>query len=295
MDTGKLYLFRKDRRMLDCVASWGTDPGPANSFLPEECRGIQSGQVFTMASAMQSELSCRHLTWQPGEDLIYSCTPLLSRGEMIGVLHLRGKRKEGMETLPDLKQQLAVMAADHIALALANLTLQETLRVQSIRDALTGLFNRRYLEELLLLEVTDTHSRGATLGVIMLDVDRLKQINDTYGHEAGDAVLQTMGQWLHTNIRTGDISCRYGGDEFVLILPDASLEATTQRANQICEGIRRLAFNYQGQSLGSMSVSVGVAAFPQNGTTRDTLLAAVDAALYKAKDQGRNRVVIAGR
>jgi diguanylate cyclase (GGDEF)-like protein/PAS domain S-box-containing protein len=295
VDAGKLYLFRKDRRMLECVASWGTDPGPVDSFLPDECRGIQSRQVFTMASAIQSESGCHHLTWKPGEDLIYSCSPLLSRGEMIGVLHLRGKRKEGMETLPDLKQQLAVMASDHIALALANLNLQETLRVQSIRDALTGLFNRRYLEESLLLEITDTHDRGSTLGVIMLDVDRLKQINDTHGHEAGDAVLQTMGQWLQTNIRTGDISCRYGGDEFVLILPNATLDATTQRANQICEGIRRLTFNYQAESLGLMSVSVGVAAFPQHGTTRDTLLAAVDKALYQAKVQGRDRVVIAGQ
>jgi diguanylate cyclase (GGDEF)-like protein/PAS domain S-box-containing protein len=294
VDTGKLYSFRKDHRMLECVASWGSDPGPADSFTPGECRGIQSGRVYSMASTIQADSGCRHIMRVPGENLIYLCAPLLSRGEMIGVLHLRGKRKEGVETLPDLKQQLAVMAADHIALALANLNLQETLRVQSIRDALTGLFNRRYLEESLLLEIADTRNRGATLGVIMLDVDRLKQINDTHGHEAGDAVLQTMGQWLHTNIRTGDISCRYGGDEFVLILPDATLDATTQRANQICEGIRKLAFHYQAQSLGAMSVSIGVAAFPQHGTTRDSLLAAVDAALYKAKDQGRGRVVIAG-
>jgi diguanylate cyclase (GGDEF)-like protein/PAS domain S-box-containing protein len=294
VDTGKLYLFDKERKMLDCVASWGSDPGPADSFPPEECRGVQSRQVFTMASAIQSEPSCRHLARMPEGGLIHLCAPLFSQEKIIGVLHLRSTRKEDVDTLPDLKQQLAVMAADHIALALSNLNLQETLRRQSIRDALTGLFNRRYLEESLLFELNETRVRGSTLGVIMLDVDRLKQVNDTFGHEGGDSLLKTLGQWLQSTIRTGDISCRYGGDEFILILPDATLDATLQRAQQICAGVRRLTFDYQGKPLGSMSVSVGVASFPKHGGTRDALLAAVDAALYKAKEQGRDRVEIAG-
>jgi len=128
----------------------------------------------------------------------------------------------------------------------------------------------------------------------MLDVDWFKQINDTFGHEAGDALLQGLGQWLQSNIRAGDISCRYGGDEFVLILPDASLEATTQRARQICEGIRSLTIEHQGRPLDPVSVSIGVAGFPLHGETRDVLLAAVDAALYKAKERGRNGVVVVG-
>jgi diguanylate cyclase (GGDEF)-like protein len=132
------------------------------------------------------------------------------------------------------------------------------------------------------------------LGVIMMDVDRFKQINDTFGHEAGDVLLQGLGRWLQSNIREGDISCRYGGDEFVLILPDATLEATTQRAQQVCEGIRSLTIEHQGRSLDPVTVSIGVAGFPLHGETRDALLAAVDAALYKAKEQGRNNVVVAG-
>jgi diguanylate cyclase (GGDEF)-like protein/PAS domain S-box-containing protein len=294
VDTGKLYLFDKDRKMLMCVASWGAEPGPADSFLPEECRGVLSRQVFTMASTIHAEQSCRHLESVTGGGLVHLCAPLLSQEEVIGVLHLRSRRKEGGDTLPDLKQQLAVMAADHIALALSNLTLQETLRRQSIRDPLTGLFNRRYLEESLLFALNETRGRGSTLGVIMLDVDRLKQVNDTFGHEAGDSLLRALGQWLQTNIRTGDISCRYGGDEFVLIFPDATLDATLQRAQQICAGVRRLTFDYQGEPLGSMSVSVGVASYPAHGETRDTLLSAVDSALYQAKEQGRDRVVTAG-
>jgi diguanylate cyclase (GGDEF)-like protein/PAS domain S-box-containing protein len=294
VDTGKLYLLNAERGLLECVARWGTEPGEADSFAPEECRAVVSKQVYNTAYAIQLQSPCKHLTATPGRDISYLCIPLLSQGKATGLLHLSAKRKADEETLPDLKQQLAVMATDHISLALANLTLRETLRIQSIRDSLTGLFNRRYLEETLELELENTRGPTAAVGVIMLDIDRLKQVNDTFGHEAGDSVLQTVGKWLHANIRTGDISCRYGGDEFVLILPEASLEATTSRAQRICEGIRETVFDYQGHSLGVMTVSVGVAAFPQHGRTRDALLAAVDAALYRAKQEGRDRVIIAG-
>jgi diguanylate cyclase (GGDEF)-like protein/PAS domain S-box-containing protein len=292
VDTGKLYLFDKERGLLECVSRWGTEPGEADSFSTEDCRGVSSKQVFNTATAIPPRSFCKHMTPAPGQDIAYLCIPLLSQGKAAGLLHLCARRKADEETLPDLKQQLAVMAADHISLALANLTLRENLRVQSIRDALTGLFNRRYLEESLALELASTKDRVSRLGVIMLDIDRLKQINDTFGHEAGDAALQAVGKWLHDNIRTGDISCRYGGDEFVLILPDASLEATTNRARKICEGIRKMKFEYQGRSLGYISVSVGVASFPQHGQTRDVLLASADSALYAAKQNGRDQVVV---
>lgn len=127
----------------------------------------------------------------------------------------------------------------------------------------------------------------------MLDVDHLKQVNDSFGHEAGDTLLHTIGEWLHANTRAEDIACRYGGDEFVLIMPDATLESTRQRAEQICAGIRRLRILHHEQFLGSATVSIGIAAYPEHGQTRDTLLAAADSALYKAKSGGRNSVTIA--
>jgi diguanylate cyclase (GGDEF)-like protein/PAS domain S-box-containing protein len=294
VDMGKLYLFNKERGLLECVSRWGSEPGEADSFPPGDCRAVESKQVYNSAYAAQLGIPCKHIGQAPGKDVAYVCIPLLSQGQASGLLHLRVRRKENRETFADLRQQLAVMAADHISLALANLTLRETLRVQSIRDALTGLFNRRYLEESLALELADTPGRVSRLGVIMLDIDRLKQINDSFGHEAGDMVLHAAGQWLHNNIRTGDISCRYGGDEFVLILPDASLAATLRRAHRICEGMRELKMEFQKKPLGAITVSVGVAAYPQHGQTRDALLAAVDSALYRAKQQGRDRVVSAG-
>lgn len=293
VQTGKLYLFEETRHCLETAARWGIEPGLEESFSPQECRAFQSRSTIILP-ATPSDAPCRHMSVEEGEAPVYLCIPLISRGEEIGILHLLGRYDAGPDALPESKLQLASMAADHISLSLANLRLRESLRIQSIRDPLTGLFNRRYLEDSLIQELARTKRRGTTLGVIMVDVDRLKEVNDTFGHEAGDLLLQTVGQWLQTNIRAGDISCRYGGDEFVIIFPDASLETTDHRARQICEGIRGLRIDHKGKPLCAVSVSIGVAGFPTHGETRDALLAAADAALYAAKQQGRDRAVVAG-
>jgi diguanylate cyclase (GGDEF)-like protein len=198
------------------------------------------------------------------------------------------------EGLNEPLEQLAQTMADNIGLALANLKLRETLRGQAIRDALTGLFNRRYLEETLDREMQRVRRRGGKLGLMMLDLDFFKQFNDTYGHEAGDALLSSLGNLLRTRIRAEDIACRYGGEEFILILPEITLETLLKRAEAIRQGVANLQVHYRGQVLGNISISVGVALFPDHGDNRDDLLLAVDAALYQAKKQGRNTVVVAG-
>jgi diguanylate cyclase (GGDEF)-like protein/PAS domain S-box-containing protein len=293
VQAGRLFLLNKESGQYSVAASWGEDPDRTESFSPQDCRCIQSGSIHIVNTA-DPGLYCPHLHLDPEEVPIYLCIPLKDQGETIGVLHLRNLReKSAPESRLDLKQELATTAADHIALALANLSLRETLRIQSIRDALTGLFNRRYLEESLQRELARAQRKTVMLGVVMLDVDHLKRVNDLYGHEAGDTLLAVLGHWLQSNIRAEDISCRYGGDEFILIFPDASPESTYQRARQICEGVRLLEISHHDRSLGSATVSIGVAGFPENGQTRDALLSAVDEALYKAKDQGRNCVVTA--
>jgi diguanylate cyclase (GGDEF)-like protein/PAS domain S-box-containing protein len=290
---GRLYRLQGEHGQLEVAASWGEDQGPFEPIAPQDCLAIQTGRVH-LVGGMHSGSYCPHLRLDPGEGPISICIPLIAQGETIGLIHLQNQPKQGgPETLPDAKQQLAITAADYITLALANLTLRESLRAQSIRDDLTGLFNRRYLEESFQRELARAQRKGTTLGVVMMDVDHLKRINDTFGHEAGDALLHGMGQWLQSNTRAEDISCRYGGDEFVLILPDSQLESTYQRARQFCAGIRELKLEFQGLPLGPAAVSIGVAEFPMHGKTRDELLAAVDAALYKAKEGGRNRVVLA--
>jgi diguanylate cyclase (GGDEF)-like protein len=218
----------------------------------------------------------------------YLCIPLIAQGESLGILYLAAREHVWSES----QQRLAGTVADQLGLAVANLKLRETLRNQSIRDPLTGLFNRRYLEETLEREIRRAERNRGALGVVMIDLDHFKQFNDTYGHDAGDMLLRELGRLLESSIRGGDVACRYGGEEFLLILPGADAETTRQRAEQLRESVKHLFVSHRGQSIGSVTLSGGVAAFPDHGTTGDALVQAADAALYRAKGDGRDRVVV---
>ncbi|HEX9388158.1 MAG TPA: sensor domain-containing diguanylate cyclase [Anaerolineales bacterium] len=171
---------------------------------------------------------------------------------------------------------------------------QTLLREQSVRDHLTGLFNRRYMKETLERELLRATRKQLLLDIIMLDVDNLKQFNDTWGHAAGDEILRELGSLLLRQVRGEDIACRYGGDEFIIILPDASREVTRERVDLICEYARLFYLQFEGQSLAAVTLSLGVAVYPEDGATSTGILRAVDAALYRAKHDGRSRVVVAG-
>jgi diguanylate cyclase (GGDEF)-like protein len=178
-------------------------------------------------------------------------------------------------------------------MALSNLKLHETLRSQSIRDPLTNLFNRRFMEESLELELRRAARNQRPLGVIMLDLDRFKHFNDTFGHEAGDTLLRELGVLLQTNIRAEDIACRYGGEEFTLILPEGSSEVIRQRAEALREAIKNLEVLHRGKPIGRITASLGVAIFPEHGRSGLDLLHAADAALYQSKDAGGDHVTTA--
>jgi diguanylate cyclase (GGDEF)-like protein len=215
---------------------------------------------------------------------------MMAQGTALGILSLNSH--EPGQLLAD-RQQLAVAVAEHLALALANIKLRETLKNQSIRDPLTCLFNRRYMEESLERELIRCQRKQEPLSIIMIDVDHFKRFNDTFGHEAGDAVLRKLGQFLQSHIRGSDIACRYGGEELTLILPEASLEVTKKRAEQIREGVKYLNIQHHGQALGAITLSLGVASFPEHGLSGEAVIQAADAALYRAKKSGRDTVRIA--
>ena len=289
-DAGALCVLNASQNLVEAVAIWGQSLVGERVFAPEECWALRRGQVHAVEDPAPG-LVCRHLGAL--RDVSYLCVPMMGQGEALGVLHVQsgGSSGEGQNHLTDAQQRLAVTAAGHIALALANLRLRETLRMQSIRDPLTGLFNRRYMEESLVRELRRAARNQRRLGAIMLDLDKFKVFNDTYGHAAGDALLRKLGGFLRSRTRGEDIACRYGGEEFVVILPEASIEVTQQRAEQLREEFKFLTVQHRGQTLGALTLSVGVAVFPEHGTTVEDILHAVDTALYRAKAEGRDRVV----
>jgi diguanylate cyclase (GGDEF)-like protein len=170
-------------------------------------------------------------------------------------------------------------------------SLQAKLREQAVRDPLTGLFNRRYLKETLDREISRAQREKKTIGFIIMDLDHFKQVNDTYGHKAGDMVLQKLGGLIIRNLRVEDIPCRYGGEEFTIMMPGASLEKTVERANFLLREINEMAIRYDNANI-KVAVSMGVSVFPDHGAGEEDALIRADRALYRAKELGRNQVVV---
>jgi diguanylate cyclase (GGDEF)-like protein/PAS domain S-box-containing protein len=294
---GALYRLSASRTDLELVSSWG-EAGPwpeADFFRPEDCWGLRLGRTHHVEDP-DGDLICRHVGEQQDPPR-YICLPMMAQGEALGVLHLRIDPSlatvGGVSPLNEARRRLASAVAEHTAMALANLSLRETLRHQSIRDPLTGLFNRRYFEESLEREIRRARRRGVSLGVIMLDLDRFKIVNDNFGHEAGDVLLRTLGELLRRSVRGEDVACRWGGEEFAVLLPEATLEATRVRAEELRTVVRELQVPYQDRVLGPITVSLGVAIFPDQGLSGQSVLRAADAALYQSKASGRDRVTSA--
>jgi diguanylate cyclase (GGDEF)-like protein len=285
-DPGALYLFTESRTLLNVAAAWGGH-ADAGSFMPEECWAVRRGQAHL---ARRGELNpmCAHVDASVDSHL---CVPLMAQGEMLGILHLGCAPQDAGH---EARQALAKRLAGHLGLALGNLRLRESLKNLSIRDPLTGLFNRRYLVETLEREFYRARRAAAPLAIIMIDADHFKRFNDTFGHEAGDAVLRELGAFLKSSVRAEDIACRYGGEEFCLVLPQMSRDGARERAEAIRQGVARLDIKSGGKALGPVTLSLGVASYPDDADTGEAVLASADAALYQAKQRGRNRVCVFG-
>jgi diguanylate cyclase (GGDEF)-like protein/PAS domain S-box-containing protein len=294
-EAGALYV-RCDRQDFVAVAEWGVSG--SRSFTVDGCWALRRGRTHLVASPVSGPI-CDHAGTLALAG--YICVPVVAQGEALGVLHVRAaapkppslaSEMEGEAGgLADSRRRLAATVAEHVALALSNLTLRETLRQQAIRDPLTNLFNRRYMEESLERELSRAARHGSSLGVIMIDIDHFKPVNDTFGHAAGDTLLRAIGALLLAHTRAEDIASRYGGEEFTLILPDSSLEDTWRRAEQLRMAVKRLRVRHGGEPLDVVTISAGVASYPEHGTVPEALLRAADLALYQAKAEGRDLVV----
>jgi diguanylate cyclase (GGDEF)-like protein len=221
----------------------------------------------------------------------------MAQGEALGIVSLqRSDDQDQPEAAPRFsggaERRLAAVLAEQVALALGNLRLRESLRNQSICDPLTGLFNRRYMEESLEREFSRAARSKSAVAIVMMDLDHFKRFNDTFGHQAGDALLRAFGDLLKRSTRGQDIACRYGGEEFAIVLSDANLPGTLRRAELLREQVKQLSVEYAGQLLGTVNISMGVALYPDHGTTIGEVLRASDQALYCAKREGRDRISV---
>ena len=287
--SGFLAIYHASDQNLQRVACWGDEVLAEATFSLEDCWALRLGQPHNVMDP-KTGLLCRHFVPPPGTG--YLCVPLTVQGETLGLLCLMGVAvKKGEHQVRE--QQLALMVGEAIKLSLSNLKLREKLREQATRDSLTGLFNRRHLEDSLPRELHRAGRGKSPLCIAMLDLDHFKNFNDTFGHQAGDLLLRELGQLLREKLRKSDIACRYGGEEFVIVMPDSSIADTSQRVEEIRVLAKKLEIRYGDQLLGTITISAGIAGTREHGgITMREFLHAADTALYAAKQAGRDRVVV---
>jgi diguanylate cyclase (GGDEF)-like protein/PAS domain S-box-containing protein len=286
---GFLAVFHASDLNLQRVAHWGDEALAEPTFSMDDCWALRRGQPHNVPDP-KTGLLCRHFIHPPGS--AYLCVPLTVQGETLGLLCLTCVAvKNGEHQVRE--QQMALMVGEAIKLSLSNLKLREKLSEQATRDSLTGLFNRRHLEDVLSRELHRARRGKSPLCIVMLDLDHFKNFNDTFGHQAGDLLLRELGQLLRDKVRQSDIACRYGGEEFVIVMPDSSLADTCQRVEEIRALVKKLEIRYGEQRLGTVTISAGIAGTREHGgVTMREFLHAADTALYAAKEAGRDRVVV---
>jgi len=296
-ESGAVFLSGKSINIVEAVVVWGESMKGELVFSRDDCWAFRKGHIHIIVETGSGDI-CRHLN---NEDVTsYTCIPMMAQGNAIGMLHLQKNvfthdmKQDGENVWPGNEKRLMTAVAEHLSLAFANLKLQESLRQQAVHDSLTGLYNRRYMMDMLEREVRRAVRSQTSVGVIMLDMDHFKNINDNYGHECGDVVLQEVGRFLQTHVRQEDIVCRYGGEEFIVIMPGTALDVCKNRARSLWDGIKNIQVQVEGYTISHLSVSIGIAmSSNENITDASELLRMADAALYKAKEKGRDTIVIA--
>lgn len=285
--SGGIAVLHDSGQFLETVTRWGEKPLLEDIFALEDCWAMRRGQPHEVTDPLTNML-CHHFTRSPKSG--YICLPMVVQGEMLGLFHLETPTGLSPEQAVNWKQK-AVTVNEGIKISLSNLKLRELMHRQANHDPLTGLFNRRYLDDTLPRELNHARRKNDPTSVAMLDIDHFKKFNDTFGHEAGDLILREMGHLFKESLRKSDIACRYGGEEFVIVMFDSKQEETLQRFEKIREQIKNLQLRYREQLLGRMTVSIGIAEANDNSMTAQELVTAADKALYAAKRAGRDCII----
>ncbi|MEN2975681.1 diguanylate cyclase [Tistrella bauzanensis] len=322
-DSGRLFLHKASRNLLEAAAAWGRPALPARSMVQDDCWSLRLGRPYVSdgdspgdnrgpeyggrgGEGRRGEVRrgegqapvCGHLAGVPGRHV---CVPLIAHGEMLGMVTLErapvaagGIAAGGAAADMPAWSDDDFAALDRLALSIANVKLRETLRGMSIRDPLTGLFNRRFADEMLARELAVSRRETLPISVVMGDIDHFKRFNDTFGHEAGDRVIRLVARTMLEQFRESDVVCRYGGEEFLIVLPGCDAVGAFRRADAVRRVLAGLPHGEEVQPYGPVTISMGIACFPETVAEEGRLIAAADAALYRAKQTGRNRVMIDG-
>ena len=279
---GALYTHNHTTGQLERIAQWGVIPVGCDELHPSSCWALRLGQSHSVSSP-GGDVICQHV----GSDVsIYHCEPLFASGEVVGLLYLQSHVEEE-------NRFRLVALVENIASALVNQNLQKDLLEQTVHDPLTGLYNRRYMEETLNAEMTTASRNNTALGLIMADIDHFKHINDEFGHDAGDMVLRTIANEIQNSFRSNDIVCRYGGEEFLIITTSHPLDTLVTRVENLRASLSRLELHYNGHALGKTTMSFGIAMWDKSlPAETSAIIRKADAALYQAKKDGRDRIVV---
>ncbi len=287
---GSLYVYSNSRDVLDGAVSW--NGGKHHDHIhPEACWALRRGRVYHFGHS-EVDFACEHS--EPNDGRPYFCLPILALGETIGLLHLRKNTDTTRQEFED-SRRLAQMCGEQISMALANVRMRDQLEERSIRDPLTGLFNRRHMLDSMRRLIVRADAGGSRLHGVYIDVDHFKKFNDNHGHDAGDMVLRAVGDLLLKSCDGDEIACRMGGEEFMLLLPDLAIDVLKTRIETLRREVANISIRYGEKTLPKITISAGIASYPDHGTMPQDLLCAADKALYEAKDGGRNRVVMATR
>lgn len=282
---GALYVFNNSRDRLDRIVCWNMAPGfdPPETLLPSNCWALKRGKPHINDCAERTLPCSHHLPDDASIEL-----PMVGRGSLHGLLMLSCEGPDAHARLVNVSR-VGRALADSMSLALSNIALNDTLKTQSLRDPLTGLYNRRYMEDALERTLRSAERDGLHTSVVMIDLDNFKQLNDEHGHAKGDAVLRDVAAHLVAGLRPSDVVSRYGGEELLLILPATQIEDAWTKSELLREGIERLSNAHEIR----ISASFGVASLPGSVEDGRNLVAAADTALYEAKAAGRNCVRLA--
>lgn len=284
---GELYIYSNSRDVLDGACEWGGNH-MHDHITPDSCWALRRGRHYHHAPHVMG-FCCDHVKTRTTETkkLNYLCIPIVAHGDTVGLLHV-GFPDDATEEESEASLRFTSQCAEHISLAVANVKLRDELHDQSTRDPLTGLYNRRYFMEAFRNELGMSQRKEDALSILSFDADKFKTFNDNHGHDAGDMVLRAIGEKMGEIMRSDDICCRYGGEEFVVLLPKTKLKDALTAAEKLRSAIEDTKIRYGTSNLPRVTISIGVSSFPDHGNMPQDLLNAADAALYAAKDAGRN-------